>query len=73
MEGELVPMGSARAKAMAVLREGVETCLHWDGQYEWVSCAGVAVAKAQGLHRPRIDGSPLPYNAQNACLPSLLV
>lgn len=73
MEGELVPMGSARAKAMAVPREGVETCLHSSGQYEWISCARVAGAKAQGLHCPRIDGSPLLYKAQNACLPGLLV
>ncbi|OYX15830.1 MAG: 3'(2'),5'-bisphosphate nucleotidase CysQ, partial [Sphingomonadales bacterium 32-67-7] len=60
--GVLVPMGSAGAKAMAVIRGEADIYLHSGGQYEWDSCAPVAVALAHGLHCSRIDGSPLVYN-----------
>ncbi len=71
--GELVEMGSAGAKAMAVVRGEAEIYLHSGGQYEWDSCAPVAVAKAHGLHCCRIDGSPLVYNQQDTYLPDLLI
>ncbi|MEP5936884.1 MAG: 3'(2'),5'-bisphosphate nucleotidase CysQ [Erythrobacter sp.] len=71
--GELVPMGSAGAKAMAVVRGEAEIYLHSGGQYEWDSCAPVAVALAHGLHCSRIDGSPLVYNQQDTYLPDLLI
>jgi 3'(2'), 5'-bisphosphate nucleotidase len=70
---ELIPMGSAGAKAMAVVRGEADIYLHSGGQYEWDSCAPVAVAKAAGLHTSRIDGSPLRYNQPNTLLPDLLV
>lgn len=70
---ELVPMGSAGAKAMAVVRGEAEIYLHSGGQYEWDSCAPVAVAQAAGLHVSRIDGSPLQYNQADVYLPDLLV
>jgi 3'(2'), 5'-bisphosphate nucleotidase len=73
MGGELVPMGSAGAKAMAVVLGEAEVYLHSGGQYEWDSCAPVAVAKAHGLHCSRIDGSPLLYNQQDTYLPDLLI
>ena len=44
--GELVPMGSAGAKAMAVVLGDAEIYLHSGGQYEWDSCAPAAVARA---------------------------
>jgi 3'(2'), 5'-bisphosphate nucleotidase len=69
----LVPMGSAGAKAMAVLRGEADIYLHSGGQYEWDSCAPVAVALGWGLHASRIDGSPLAYNCPNAYLPDLLI
>ena len=69
----LVPMGSAGAKAMAVVRGEAEIYLHSGGQYEWDSCAPVAVALAHGLHCSRIDGSPLAYNRQDPYLPDLLI
>ena len=56
---ELVPMGSAGAKAMAVVRGEAHIYLHAGGQYEWDSCAPVAVARAAGLQVSRIDGSGL--------------
>jgi 3'(2'), 5'-bisphosphate nucleotidase len=70
---ELVPMGSAGAKAMAVVRGEAEIYLHSGGQYEWDSCAPVAVALAHGLHCSRIDGSPLRYNQADTYLPDLLI
>lgn len=71
--GELVPMGSAGAKAMAVVRGEAEIYLHSGGQYEWDNCAPVAVAQAAGLHVSRIDGSPLVYNRADTYLPDLLI
>lgn len=69
----LVPMGSAGAKAMAVVRNEADIYLHSGGQYEWDSCAPVAVARAAGLHVSRIDGRPLVYNAADVYLPDLLI
>ncbi len=70
---ELVPMGSAGAKAMAIVRGEADIYLHSGGQYEWDSCAPVAVALAHGLHCSRIDGSPLIYNQANVYMPDLLI
>ena len=70
---ELVPMGSAGAKAMAVIRGEADIYLHSGGQYEWDSCAPVAVALAHGLHCSRIDGSPLVYNQADTYMPDLLI
>ncbi|MDB5687687.1 MAG: 3(2),5-bisphosphate nucleotidase CysQ [Rhizorhabdus sp.] len=70
---ELVAMGSAGAKAMAVVRGEVDIYLHTGGQYEWDSCAPVAVALAYGLHCSRVDGSPLVYNQQDVYMPDLLI
>ena len=70
---ELVAMGSAGAKAMAVVRGEAEIYLHTGGQYEWDSCAPVAVALAHGLHATRIDGTPLIYNRQDTYMPDLLI
>lgn len=70
---ELIGMGSAGAKAMAVVRGEADIYLHTGGQYEWDSCAPVAVALAHGLHCSRIDGSPLLYNNANTYMPDLLI
>jgi 3'(2'), 5'-bisphosphate nucleotidase len=70
---ELVPMGSAGAKAMAIVRGDADIYLHSGGQYEWDSCAPVAVALAHGLHASRIDGSPLVYNQADVYMPDLLI
>lgn len=70
---DLVPMGSAGAKAMAVIRGQADIYLHSGGQYEWDSCAPVAVALAHGLHASRIDGSPLVYNQRDTYMPDLLI
>jgi 3'(2'), 5'-bisphosphate nucleotidase len=70
---ELVAMGSAGAKAMAVVRGEADIYLHTGGQYEWDNCAPVAVAAAAGLHASRADGSPLRYNNADTYLPDLLI
>jgi len=70
---ETVPMGSAGAKISAVIRGEAEVYVHAGGQYEWDSCAPVAVALAAGLHASRIDGSPLLYSRPDPWLPDLIV
>lgn len=70
---ELVGMGSAGAKAMAVLDGRAEIYLHTGGQYQWDNCAPAAVALAAGLHASRIDGRPLAYNGADPLLPDLLI
>lgn len=70
---DLVPMGSAGAKAMAVVLGQAEIYLHSGGQYEWDNCAPAAVAAAHGLHVSRLDGSPLRYNQADPYLPDLLI
>lgn len=70
---DLVAMGSAGAKAMAVVRGEADLYAHTGGQYEWDSAAPVAVAQAAGLHASRIDGSPLRYNRPDPWLPDLLI
>ena len=73
LDATLVPMGSAGAKAMAIIRGGIDIYAHSGGQYEWDSCAPVAVAAAAGLHVSRLDGSPLRYNQPDPYLPDLLI
>jgi 3'(2'), 5'-bisphosphate nucleotidase len=70
---ELVPMGSAGAKTMALVQGVADIYAHGGGQYEWDSAAPVGVAAAVGMHTSRLDGSPLRYNQANPYLPDLLV
>jgi 3'(2'), 5'-bisphosphate nucleotidase len=70
---ELVPMGSAGAKAAAVIDGQADAYVHSGGQYEWDSAAPVAVARAAGLHASRIDGSSLRYNQAHPSVPDILI
>jgi 3'(2'), 5'-bisphosphate nucleotidase len=70
---DLVPMGSAGAKVISVVRDVTDAYVHAGGQYEWDSAAPVAVARAAGLHTSRADGAPLRYNQDDVLLPDLLV
>lgn len=70
---ELVPMGSAGAKATAVLLGKGDVYVHGGGQYEWDSCAPVAVVLASGLHASRLNGDPLVYNQRDVLLPDLAI
>jgi 3'(2'), 5'-bisphosphate nucleotidase len=69
----LVRIGSAGAKAMAVVRGDVDAYIHDGGQWEWDSAAPAGVVAAAGLHATRIDGSPLIYNRRDPYLPDLLM
>jgi 3'(2'), 5'-bisphosphate nucleotidase len=73
LDAEVIPMGSAGAKSMAVIRGDVDAYVHAGGQWEWDSAAPVGVALAGGLHASRIDGSPLLYNQPHPYLPDLVV
>jgi 3'(2'), 5'-bisphosphate nucleotidase len=73
LDAELVPLGSAGYKTVAVARGEVDAYVHSGGQYQWDSAAPVAVARAAGLTTCRLDGSPLVYNAPDPYLPDLVV
>jgi 3'(2'), 5'-bisphosphate nucleotidase len=73
LDAELVPLGSAGVKAMAVLRAEADAYLHAGGLHEWDSAAPVAVATAAGLHASRLDGTALTYNRADPLLPDLVV
>lgn len=69
----LVRIGSAGAKAMAVVRGDVDAYIHAGGQWEWDSAAPAGVVAAAGMHATRLDGSPLIYNCADPYLPDLLM
>ena len=70
---DLLPLGSAGAKTMAVVRGDADAYVHDGGQYEWDNAAPVAVARAAGLHCSRLDGAPLRWNQPDPWSPELLV
>jgi 3'(2'), 5'-bisphosphate nucleotidase len=73
LDAQLVPMGSAGAKAAAVIMGEADAYVHAGGQYEWDSAAPVAVAQAAGLHASRIDGAPLRYNQAHPSVPDIVI
>jgi 3'(2'), 5'-bisphosphate nucleotidase len=73
LNAELVPCGSAGAKAATVITGENDVYLHSGGFYEWDTAAPVAVARAAGLHVSRIDGSNVAYNCDNPLMPDILV
>lgn len=73
LNAQYLEMGSAGAKAMAVVQGHADIYAHSGGQYEWDNCAPVAVALAAGLHCSRLDGSPMVYNNPDPYLPDLLI
>jgi 3'(2'), 5'-bisphosphate nucleotidase len=70
---DLVAMGSAGAKAMAVVAGEADLYYHAGGQHEWDNCAPAAVALAAGLHASRLDGGPLAYNQADTLIPDLVI
>jgi 3'(2'), 5'-bisphosphate nucleotidase len=70
---ELVPLGSAGAKAMAVVLGEADVYAHAGGMYEWDNAAPAAVAAAAGLWVSRIDGGPLRYNQPSPWSPDVLI
>jgi 3'(2'), 5'-bisphosphate nucleotidase len=70
---DVTEMGSAGAKAMAVIAGKADLYFHAGGQHEWDNCAPAAVALGLGLHASRIDGAPLVYNRADTLVPDLLI
>ena len=70
---DAVRLGSAGAKAMAVVVGEADIYVHEGGMYQWDSAAPAAVALAAGLHVSRIDGSPMVFNDRDPWLPDFLV
>ncbi|WOC13001.1 3'(2'),5'-bisphosphate nucleotidase CysQ [Gordonia sp. MP11Mi] len=68
-----VQIGSAGAKAMAVVRGDADAYVHSGGQYEWDNCAPVGVALAAGLHCSRIDGREITYNNPQPYMPDFVI
>jgi 3'(2'), 5'-bisphosphate nucleotidase len=68
-----VRIGSAGAKAMAVVRGDVDAYIHAGGQWEWDSAAPAGVVIAAGLHASRLDGSPMIYNRPDPYLPDFVM
>lgn len=73
LDVELVGIGSAGAKAMAVVRGDVDAYVHAGGQYEWDSAAPAGVVAAAGLHASRLNGAPLVYNRRDPYLPDFVM
>ncbi len=69
----LVPLGSAGAKAMAVVLGEADIYAHAGGMYEWDNAAPAAVAAAAGLWVSRLDGSALRYNQPNPWSPDIII
>ena len=70
---EVVALGSAGAKSMAVVRGDADVYVHAGGQYEWDSCAPAAVAAAAGCAVSHLDGTDLRYNQPDPYLPDLVI
>ena len=73
MSVTLVPLGSAGAKAAAVMLGEADAYIHAGGQHEWDSAAPAAVALAAGFHASRLDGAALRYNQPDPVLPDILI
>ncbi|SDF78641.1 3'(2'), 5'-bisphosphate nucleotidase [Lentzea fradiae] len=73
LDVQLVPMGSAGVKAMAVCTGKVDAYVHAGGQYQWDSAAPVAVALAAGAHASHLDGTPLDFRSPEPRTEDLLV
>ncbi len=70
---EVVPMGSAGAKAMAVVRGAADAYAHAGGLREWDVAAPAAVAAGAGLHVSHLDGTPLAFNQADPVVGDLLI
>ncbi len=66
-------MGSAGAKAMAVVRGDADVYVHVGAMHDWDVAAPAAVAAAAGLHVSRLDGSAIGYNQPEAVVSDLVI
>jgi 3'(2'), 5'-bisphosphate nucleotidase len=75
---EVIPHGSAGAKAAEVVLGRADAYLHassadGSGLNQWDAAAPVAVALAAGLHASHLDGSPFVFNAPSAISGDILI
>ncbi len=73
LDADVIQLGSAGAKTMAVVRGDVDAYVHAGGLWEWDAAAPVGVARAAGLHTSRLDGSSLVFNQAHPYVPDLVV
>ena len=73
LDVEVLAMGSAGVKAMAVVRGEMDAYVHAGGLYEWDTCAPAAVALAAGLHVSCAEGAPLRFNNARPHTPGLVI
>ena len=73
LDADAVRLGSAGAKAMALVMGHADIYVHDGGMFQWDTAAPAAVAMAAGFHASRLDGSPLVYNERDPWLPDFIV
>ena len=73
MGAEIVQLGSAGAKAAAVIRGEAEVYAHASGLHEWDLCAPAAVAAAAGLHVSHLNGSELRFNQSDTYVSDFVI
>lgn len=73
LDAELAQVGSAGAKALAVVRGEALAYVHEGGMNEWDAAAPVGVALAHGLHVSDLSGRPLTFNRRDVVLHAGLV
>jgi 3'(2'), 5'-bisphosphate nucleotidase len=73
LSAEVTQLGSAGAKAMAVVRGDADAYVHAGGLWEWDVAAPVGVAVSAGLHVSRLNGAPLVFNQSHPFVPDLVV
>jgi len=66
-------LGSAGAKAMAVLMGEADIYLHDAGMSQWDVAAPAVVAETAGLHVSHLDGSPIEFNRPGLWMEGILV
>lgn len=71
--GTIVQMGSAGAKAAAVINGEAEVYAHASGLHEWDLCAPAAVAAAAGLHVSHLNGNELRFNLPDTYVPDFVI
>ncbi|WP_419926936.1 inositol monophosphatase family protein [Candidatus Poriferisocius sp.] len=70
---EIVQLGSAGAKAAAVIGGEAEVYAHASGLHEWDLCAPAAVAAAAGLHVSHLDGSEVRFNQSDTYVSDFVI
>lgn len=69
----IIQLGSAGAKAAAVIRGEAEVYAHASGLHEWDLCAPAAVAAAAGLHVSHLNGAELRFNQSDTYISDFVI